>query len=381
MRATVGAFVLCATAAAAQPCGGRARAQAVGAEDAGSAPSSATAVRDDEPVAPAQPREGLVSVLEQSFANVSFHQLDNGVRVVLDPTDERLVGVAVGVAVGRRDQPRGWSGLAHMAEHLHFHPRAGAPRHYLDTLEDLGAIHVNGVTSRDRTVYFEALPQAQLRAGLWLEADRFAHVLDELDARAIAEERLIVTRERSVRETSGTLAPGLTYVELFGEQHPYGRSEIETAEDLAAIDLPTMQSFLQQTYIPARLSVAISGRFDPDLTLVYLRETFGALRASGPTLPLPDPVAPVLRGTRRVQVEAPVPSDALISCSRPLSLACWRRRPRSTSMACTSRRQSRRPRCSSAPHLCSPPRPSSLPTRRCSTVSSTRRPMHGAPRS
>ncbi len=312
MRAVLRTFVLCASSAAALLSGGLARAQGVAAADGGASPSpgAAAGVEATEVVAPFPP--DLVGLLDRSFASLSFHELDNGVRVALDPTDSTVVSIAVAVEVGVRDQPRGWSGLAHMAEHLHFHSRAGAPRHYLDTLEDLGAIHVNGVTGRDRTVFFETLPHARLRAALWLEAERFARVLEELDPLAIAEERLIVSRERAVRETSGSLAPSLTYVELYGDAHPYGRAVVETEGDLAAIDMPTMQSFLQQAYTPPRLSIAISGRFDPVETLSYLRETFGALRPAGPPLPLPEPVLPALDRTRRVRVEAPVPSDAMI---------------------------------------------------------------------
>ena len=141
--------------------------------------------------------------LARTFAALRRHELDNGVHVVLDPYGAtQLVTVAVSVSVGSRDQPVGWTGLAHLAEHLMFRARASQPVHFVDRMERLGALVANGMTERDRTVYFETVPTAALDEVLWSEAERFAHVLGELDVADVAQEREIVLRERAIREAN-----------------------------------------------------------------------------------------------------------------------------------------------------------------------------------
>ena len=253
----------------------------------------------------------FVELLDRSFEELSSNRLDNGVQVILDPSDRALVSVAIAVSVGRRDQPPGWGGLAHLAEHLMFRTE-GPMRTWFGALEDRGAMGVNGFTSADRTVFVATLPADRLHELLWLEARRFASVVERVDARTLDEERSIVLRERSVRASASLIAPESVYRELYGTDHPYMRALTEPEGDLAAIDVPTMRRFLQGAYSPDRITVAISGGVDVAPTLELIQQTFGQLRPS---------IAPELRATvdpprldrsRELRIEAPVPHDAVL---------------------------------------------------------------------
>ncbi len=260
---------------------------------------------------PAQ-RATLRESLTRSFASLRRHELENGAHVVLDPYGEaQLVTVAISVSVGSRDQPVGWTGLAHLAEHLMFRARASEPVHFIDRMERLGAIVTNGMTERDRTVYFETVPSAALDEVLWLEAERFAHVLTELDAEAVSREREIVLRERAIREAGRRIGPSLLDRELYPEGHPYAGAHAEQQADLAAIGLPEMRSFLQRAYVPSHLTITVSGRFDAERALARITEVFGALRAAAPPLEPPTAQVPRLDEERRLLIDMPRATDQL----------------------------------------------------------------------
>lgn len=261
----------------------------------------------------AQEASSSSTQLAQSFSRLTWHELDNGMLVVLDPNPElATVTVAVSVAVGQRDVPVGWSGLVHLAEHLLFRPRSESDVHFIDRLERLGVVAVNGVTSRDRTVFFETVPAAALDEVLWLEADRFTQTLPALDANAIRTEREIVHRERSLRDDASTLAPLLVHRILYGQTHPYVDALVERAEDLEAIGLPEMQVFMQRAYTPERMTIAISGNFDPPRTMQRITELFGGMQRSAHPWPIPTVSVPEVHGERRLLVDVPRAHDALM---------------------------------------------------------------------
>ena len=250
--------------------------------------------------------------LARTFAALRRHELDNGVHVVLDPYGAtQLVTVAVSVSVGSRDQPVGWTGLAHLAEHLMFRARASQPVHFVDRMERLGALVANGMTERDRTVYFETVPTAALDEVLWSEAERFAHVLGELDVADVAQEREIVLRERAIREANRRIGPSLLDRELYPEAHPYARAGLEDAADLAAVGLPEMRSFLQRAYVPSHLTITVSGCFEPDHALARVTELFGVLRAAAPAIEPPPIQIPSLEAEHRLLIDVPHSTDQL----------------------------------------------------------------------
>jgi zinc protease len=248
----------------------------------------------------------------RSFAELARHQLENGVHVVLDPHGTApLVTVAISVSVGSRDQPRGWTGLAHLAEHLMFRARPSQPVHFIDRVERLGATAMNGMTERDRTVYYETVPSGALDEVLWLEADRFANVLSELDAEAVGREREIVLRERAIREANRRIGPSLIDRELYPGDHPYADAQTERDSDLGAIGLSEMRSFFQRAYVPSHLTIVVSGQFDRERTLSRVTDLFGRLRAAAPALEPPAAQLPVLDGERRLLIDVPRGTDQL----------------------------------------------------------------------
>ena len=241
------------------------------------------------------------------------YSLENGLDVVLDPIPGRTtVAVVVAVDAGRRDQPDGWTGLAHLTEHLLFQGTPAAPGETITRLERLGASQINGETGNDFTRYYEVVPAARLEETLWLEAERFAHGLDGLDEAGVNAQRRVLDRERDVRTYGRAEVWDLVDEILYPEGHPYSRAT-EVASDVHAARLRDVRWFFQRYYAPDRLTLSISGGFDPAEVRPWIERYFGPLRRGGLAAPPAWTVQPEvdLEGERRVLAEASRSTDAL----------------------------------------------------------------------
>jgi zinc protease len=91
---------------------------------------------------------------EREHFSLEHFTLANGVEIVLDPMPGRsTAAVTVSVDRGTRDQRRGWTGLAHVTEHVLFGGTRDTPGDWNERIESLGRIDGNGVTTSDRTYY------------------------------------------------------------------------------------------------------------------------------------------------------------------------------------------------------------------------------------
>lgn len=241
------------------------------------------------------------------------YELPNGLSVVLDPLPARQsVAVVVSVEAGRRDQPPGWTGLAHLTEHLLFQGTPAAPGELMTRLERLGATAINAQTGDDWTRYYEVVPSARLERALWIEAERFAHGLDALDDQGLAEQRRVLDREREQRDLGREAVWELVRTILYPPSHPYGSAR-ERAGDVHAARVADVRWFFQRHYMPDRMTLSLSGGFDPDRARVWIERYFGPLRRgpiSAPPRQLPPPSVRI-DGERRVLAEARRSDDLL----------------------------------------------------------------------
>ena len=241
------------------------------------------------------------------------YSLENGLSVVLDPIPGRsTVAVVVSVDAGRRDQPEGWTGLAHLTEHLLFQGTPAAPGETITRLERLGASSINGETSDDWTRYYEVVPAARLERTLWIEAERFSHGLDGLDEDGVDQQRRVLDREREIREIGREEVWTLIDSILYPEGHPYSRAA-EQRDDVHAARLADVRWFFQRFYMPDRLTLSLSGGFDPAEARAWIERYFGPLRRGGIAAPPATTRPPPIRfeGERRVLAEARRSDDAL----------------------------------------------------------------------
>lgn len=209
---------------------------------------------------------------------VERYRLPNGLNVILE-RDRRQprVAVVVGYGVGERHEPRGYAGIAHLVEHLTYRgSRHVPPLAAMSLLEGAGAAEVNAGTGKDGSYYFTVLPAQQLELVLWIESDRMAFLLEKIDERSLALEKRVVAGELLQRRTPGRLFELHIDRLLYPKGHPYAPSLIEEQE-VAAIELPHVQWFFQQTYRPDNAALTIVGDFDAEAAKRLVSKYFGAV--------------------------------------------------------------------------------------------------------
>ncbi len=243
--------------------------------------------------------------------SVPFTQttLPNGLTVIVHEARRvPLVAVNVWYHVGSKDEAPGFTGLAHLFEHLMFEGAAHQPRGYFEPLQRAGAA-LNGSTSPDRTNYWETVPTGALPLALWMEADRMGWMAPALTESRFRTQRDVVINERRQSYENrpyGRAAFALLRA-LFPEGHPYRSPPIGSVEDLKRATLADARAFLARVYQPANASLDIAGDVAASAVMARVEDLFGPIPAGKPAAPVAaaPPAAVASRTSLEDRVELP----------------------------------------------------------------------------
>jgi len=246
---------------------------------------------------------------------VETYTLDNGLRVVLSPSDRSpTVAIAVYYDVGSRNEERGRSGFAHLFEHMMFQgsENVGKGEHFQHISGNGG--RMNGTTSEDRTNYYEILPSDRLALGLWLESDRMRAL--DISAENFENQREVVKEERRMRVDNQPYVPAyLAFHEMFYENWAYGHSVIGSMDDLDAAELADVQAFFDLYYAPNNAVLTIVGQFESAEARTLVEQYFGDI-PGGEAPPPVDASEPPQQARREMSL-----TDAL--ATQPMALVAW----------------------------------------------------------
>jgi len=262
------------------------------ARGAGSAPDLSPPVRRTEVVVAVEPA--------RSF------KLANGLSVVLQRGGSGTgeVDVSMLYDVGAFDDPPGYSGMAHLVEHLTYRgSRHLRPLEAFSALERIGARDINGETFPTKTVYHAAVPSEQLETALWIESERMAFTLEKFEQRNLDVERRIVENELRLRG-------GLDFADyvlraIFPEGHRYHHLPASFS-DLEAIRVRDVQWFFQKWYRPDNATLTLYGDLDGTRAEELVRKYFEPVVAPLAPFVRPSPKSVDLPAIRRLEVAAPV---------------------------------------------------------------------------
>ena len=233
------------------------------------------------------------------------YQLSNGLTVI-SSEDHRLPQVAINLwyHVGAADQAPGRSGFAHLFEHMMFSGSKHVQPSSFAVLEPIGATNINGSTNFDRTNYYETVPSSELGAGLWVESDRMAFLLDTLDAQKLKIQRDVVANEHRQRyENQPYGRTSLRRCELlYPLPHPYSGCVIGSVPEIQAATVEDLQAFFRSYYGPQNASLSLVGDFDPAAARLLVEKYFGAI-PRGPEVKRTGPPQPRLAGVVRETLE------------------------------------------------------------------------------
>ncbi|MBI1343236.1 MAG: insulinase family protein [Terrimonas sp.] len=208
------------------------------------------------------------------------YQLKNGLTLIIhEDHSDPLVRVDVTYHVGSAREEIGKSGFAHFFEHMMFQgsDHVGDEQHFKIVTESGGTL--NGTTNRDRTNYFETVPNNQLEKMLWLEADRMGFLLDAVTQQKFEIQRSTVKNERG--QNYDNRPYGLAFEKmsqaLYPYGHPYSWLTIGYVEDLDRVNVNDLKNFFLRWYGPNNATLTIGGDLNPKQVLKLVEKYFGPI--------------------------------------------------------------------------------------------------------
>ena len=216
--------------------------------------------------------------------------LDNGLEVIFHKDDsDPVTAVALTFHVGSARELPGRTGFAHLFEHLLFLESENLGRGGLDQMSArIGGSGANGSTSRDRTNYFQTVPNDALEKMIWAEADKMGYFINTVNEMVLEKEKQVVKNEK--RQGVDNAPYGHTgYVigkNLYPEGHPYNWQVIGSLDDLQAATLDDVVNFYNTWYVPNNATLVIAGDFDSDQASEWVQKYFDEIPAGEEVEPL-----------------------------------------------------------------------------------------------
>ncbi len=244
--------------------------------------------------------------LVQELDGISEYTLDkNGLRILLAPDHSvPVAGCMVTYHVGSRNEATGYTGSAHLLEHLLFKGSENFNKENKKTFEELLASKggkVNATTAQDRTNYYEVLSSEYLKDAIEFEADRM-RTARILEADRISEMPIVRNEfERGENLPSEALNKQI-WATAF-QAHPYHHSEIGWKSDIEGVSIERLNQFYNEFYWPDNATVTIAGSFDVVETLELIQNYFGKHTRAPHKYPQMYTEEPVQEGERRAVVK------------------------------------------------------------------------------
>ena len=208
--------------------------------------------------------------------------LPNGLTLVVhEDHSDPIVHVDVTYHVGSAREEIGKSGFAHFFEHMMFQgsDHVADEQHFKIVTAAGGTL--NGSTNRDRTNYFETVPNNQLEKMLWLEADRMGFLLDAVTQKKFEVQRSTVKNERGQNYDNRPygLTSEFTSKNLYPYGHPYSWLTIGYVEDLDRVDVNDLKNFFLRWYGPNNATLTIGGDVKTADVVKLVEKYFGNIPA------------------------------------------------------------------------------------------------------
>lgn len=250
---------------------------------------------------------------------VNRMELANGLRLlVVEDHSSPTFAYQTWFRVGSRNEVKGYTGLAHLFEHMMFKGTKNQKDGEFDKLlERAGVEGENAFTSRDYTAYVQELPASELDLIAKLEADRMVNLV--VDDKVFSTEREVVQNERRFRYENNP--DGVMYQEVFGlafAQHPYHWPVIGYQEDLERMSAQDAVQFYRANYSPDHATIVVIGDVQPAEVLKLVDKYYGSIPASSPSSTLTPPASPTTGPiSSSISSSSLSPSPAVLSLSEP----------------------------------------------------------------
>ena len=206
--------------------------------------------------------------------------LPNGLTLVVhEDHSDPVVHLDVTYHVGSAREEIGKSGFAHFFEHMMFQgsDHVADEQHFKIVTAAGGTL--NGSTNRDRTNYYETVPNNQLEKMLWLEADRMGFLLDAVTQKKFEVQRSTVKNERGQNYDNRPygLLSEVASKNLYDYGHPYSWLTIGYIEDLNRVDVNDLKNFFLRWYGPNNATLTVGGDIKTADVVKLVEKYYGSI--------------------------------------------------------------------------------------------------------
>lgn len=224
----------------------------------------------------------LLSVLALSLTvqaetlpeNVSIHQLDNGMQVLLIQNPAMpMVGVNVVVKVGSAFETFATSGMSHMLEHLLFNGTTSRTQKELyDDVDRIGGYN-NANTSEYFTNFMMVTPAEHIQKGMEIQADMLFYSI--LPEEKFQKEKGIVLEEISKSLSDAQKQAERNIISLLYPGHALSLPTLGTYATIESMDRDQVFEFYKNNYVPNNMLMSVVGNFNTTEMLKTVNEIYG----------------------------------------------------------------------------------------------------------
>ena len=210
-------------------------------------------------------------------AGVTREVLPNGLTVLIKENHAAPVAALyLNAQVGYFNEPDKYNGIAHVIEHMLFKGTTRRPEQEQIAREvrDLGG-YINAGTYYEDTSYYITVPSQHLEAALDIQADLAQNSL--LDGDELAKEIEVIVQESLIKRDSPSAMLTESLYALAYDAHRIRRWRIGHPETLRGFRHDDLALFLQDTYRPENLVLAIVGDVNAEEALNLARKFWGNL--------------------------------------------------------------------------------------------------------
>ncbi|MGW8121103.1 M16 family metallopeptidase [Roseivirga echinicomitans] len=236
-------------------------------------------------------------------------ELKNGLQVIFhEDLTTPMVVVNILYNVGSRDEEEHRTGFAHLFEHLMFGGSLNVPS-YDEPLQKVGGEN-NAFTSPDITNYYITLPAENLETAFWLESDRMLSL--SFDPKVLEVQRSVVIEEFKQRYLNQPYGDAwLKLRPLVYKEHSYKWATIgKEIQHIEKVTMEDVKDFFHRFYKPNNAVLVVAGNTSLE-EVKRLSEKWFAEIPKGKTNKRSLPIEPIQTEFRVLEIEAPVPADAL----------------------------------------------------------------------
>lgn len=233
-------------------------------------------------------------------------ELNNGVRIVTEKVPGvRSVAIGIWVGAGSRHENDHNNGISHFIEHLMF--KGTDKRTATDIAESLDAVggQLNAFTTKEFTCYYAKVLDEHIDLAIDVLTDMFFN--SKFQEEAIEKERGVIEEEiRMYEDTPDELIHDL-FIKTVWPENTIGRPILGTIDSLKQIKRDDIISYINKTYSPDRIVVAVAGNIEHQDVQNKLKPIFEGINTKKEVITVDAPVTSsdvsnIYRKTGQVQI-------------------------------------------------------------------------------